>query len=74
MPVIVKKKWKWAGHIRRRTDGRWGRKEVGVEAQNSIVGTYLRLGRSRARWTNDLVKVRTEWSGMHWRLTILKER
>ncbi|CAH0731533.1 unnamed protein product, partial [Brenthis ino] len=46
-------KWKWAGHVARRTDGRWSR---------SVLEWRPRLGqrsvgRPAARWTDDLRKV-----------------
>lgn len=51
-------KWQWAGHIARRTDGRWGGK---VLEWRPRAGGRSR-GRPPTRWTDDLVKV----AGVHW--------
>jgi hypothetical protein len=43
-------KWRWAGHISRRTDNRWGKKVLEWT-------TRLRkcsVGRRKARWSDDL--------------------
>ncbi|KAI8425468.1 hypothetical protein MSG28_007213 [Choristoneura fumiferana] len=45
-------KWQWAGHIARRTDGRWGRK---VLEWRPRIGKFS-VGRPPTRWTDDLVK------------------
>ncbi|XP_013144778.1 PREDICTED: uncharacterized protein LOC106108224 [Papilio polytes] len=55
---IVNLKWRWAGHIARRTDGRWGRR---VLEWRPRIGRRS-VGRPPARWTDDLVKV----AGAHW--------
>ena len=55
---IAKLKWQWAGHIARRTDGRWGRK---VLEWRPRTGRRC-VGRPPTRWTDDLVKV----AGIRW--------
>ncbi|KPJ07342.1 Putative uncharacterized transposon-derived protein F52C9.6, partial [Papilio machaon] len=50
---IVNLKWRWAGHIARRTEGRWGCKVLEWRPRTG----RLSVGRSPARWTDDLVKV-----------------
>ncbi|KAI8421117.1 hypothetical protein MSG28_008210 [Choristoneura fumiferana] len=45
-------KWQWAGHIARRTDGRWGRKVLEWWPR---IGKRS-VGRPPTRWTYDLVK------------------
>ncbi|CAH2237324.1 jg15785 [Pararge aegeria aegeria] len=55
---ISKLKWQWAGHVCRRTDGRWGRR---VLEWRPRIGNRSE-GRPRARWTDDLKKV----SGSGW--------
>lgn len=53
-----KLKWQWAGHIARRTDGRWSRK---VLEWIPRIGKRS-VGRPPARWTDDLAKV----AGVGW--------
>ncbi|KAI8423093.1 hypothetical protein MSG28_014177 [Choristoneura fumiferana] len=64
-------KWKWAGHICRRFDGRWGKKLLEWRPRKG----FRNVGRQPAKWTDDLVRVagkdwmrkthdRTEWSKM----------
>ena len=55
---IAKLKWQWAGHIARRTDGRWGRK---VLEWRPRTGRRC-VGRPPTRWTDDLVKA----AGIRW--------
>ncbi|CAH2240872.1 jg9609 [Pararge aegeria aegeria] len=43
---VAKLKWQWAGHIARRTDGRWGLKV---------------LGRAPTRWTDDIRRAGCRW-------------
>ncbi|CAH2226846.1 jg584 [Pararge aegeria aegeria] len=50
---ISKLKWQWAGHVCRRTDGRWGRRVLEWRPQ---IGKRS-VGRPPARWTDDLKKV-----------------
>ncbi|CAH2227233.1 jg23093 [Pararge aegeria aegeria] len=50
---ISKLKWQWAGHVCRRTDGRWGRR---VLEWRPRIGKRS-VGRPPARWTDDLKKV-----------------
>ena len=55
---ISKLKWQWAGHIARRTDGRWGRK---VLEWRPHIGKRS-VGRPATRWTDDLIQV----AGRRW--------
>ncbi|KAI8433376.1 hypothetical protein MSG28_015417 [Choristoneura fumiferana] len=48
---IAKLEWQWAGHIARRTDGRWGQKIL-----------EWPVGRPPTRWSDDLVKI----AGSRW--------
>ncbi|KAL0832165.1 hypothetical protein ABMA28_001622 [Loxostege sticticalis] len=50
---IANLKWQWAGHIARRTDGRWGRKVLEWRPRTG----RRSVGRPPTRWTDDLVKV-----------------
>jgi hypothetical protein len=54
---IAELKWQWAGHIARRTDGRWGGK---VLERRPRTGRRS-VGRPPTKWTDDLVKVRSSW-------------
>ena len=47
---IAKLKWQWAGHIARRTDGRWGGKVLEWRPRTG----RRSVGRPPARWTDDL--------------------
>jgi hypothetical protein len=49
---IADLKWQWAGHIVRRTDGRWGEK---VLEWRPCTGRRS-VGRPPTRWTDDLGK------------------
>jgi hypothetical protein len=51
-------KWQWAGHIARRTDGRWGGKVLEWRPRTG----RRSVGRAPTRWTDDLVKV----AGSRW--------
>lgn len=55
---IAKLKWQWAGHIARRTDGRWGRKVLEWRPRTG----RRNVGRPPTRWTDDLVKA----AGIRW--------
>ena len=56
---ISKLKWQWAGHIARRTDGRWGRRVLEWRPRTG----KRSVGRPPARWTDDLIKVAgTRWT------------
>ena len=46
-----RRKWQWAGHIARRTDGRWGRVVFDWSP-----GGYRHRGRPQARWTDSLAQ------------------
>lgn len=50
---VSKLKWQWAGHVCRRTDGRWSRR---VLEWRPRLGKRS-VGRPPARWTDDLRKV-----------------
>ncbi|KAI8439116.1 hypothetical protein MSG28_012974 [Choristoneura fumiferana] len=54
----LREKWQWAGHIARRTDGRWGRKLLEWRPR---IGKRS-VGRPPTRWTDDLVKA----AGVRW--------
>ena len=55
---ISKLKWQWAGHIARRTDGRWGCKVLEWRPRTG----KRSVGRPPTRWTDDLVKTAgTRW-------------
>ncbi|KAJ8726778.1 hypothetical protein PYW08_007034 [Mythimna loreyi] len=55
---IAKLKWQWAGHIARRTDGRWGRKVLEWRPRTK----RRSFGRPPTRWTDDLVRITgTRW-------------
>jgi hypothetical protein len=55
---IADLKWQWAGHIARRTDGRW----VGKVLEWRPRTGKRSVGRPPIRWTDDLVKV----AGSRW--------
>ena len=55
---ISKLKWQWAGHIARRTDGRWGRKVLEWRPRNG----KRSVGRPPTRWSDDLLKI----AGRRW--------
>jgi hypothetical protein len=52
-PRIAVLKWQWAGHIARRTDGRWGGKVLEWRRRTG----RRSVGRPPTRWTDDLMKV-----------------
>lgn len=51
--VIARKKWKWAGHICRHADNRWGTEVLEWRPRTG----RRNVGRQPTRWTDDLVKV-----------------
>ncbi|KAI8441652.1 hypothetical protein MSG28_015206 [Choristoneura fumiferana] len=55
---IAKLKWQWAGHIARKTDGRWGQKVLEWRPRTG----RRAVGRPPTRWSDDLVKV----AGSRW--------
>ncbi|CAH2236732.1 jg16972 [Pararge aegeria aegeria] len=55
----VKLKWKWAGHIARRTDGRWGSKVLEWRPRTG----KRSVGRPPTRWTDDIKRV----DGRRWK-------
>ncbi|CAG9116424.1 unnamed protein product [Plutella xylostella] len=50
---ICKLKWQWAGHICRRTDNRWGRRDLEWRPRTG----KRSVGRPPFRWTDDLRRV-----------------
>ncbi|CAH2269016.1 jg16040 [Pararge aegeria aegeria] len=54
---VAKLKWKWAGHIARSTDGRWGSKVLEWRTGKRSVG------RPPTRWTGDIKRV----AGSRWK-------
>ncbi len=55
---ICRLKWQWAGHVARKTDGRWARKVLEWRPRTG----KRSVGRPPARWTDDIVKVaRSQW-------------
>ncbi|CAH2248025.1 jg12737 [Pararge aegeria aegeria] len=52
---VAKLKWKWAGHIARRTDGRWGSKVLEWRPRS--------VRRLPTRWTDDIKRV----AGSSWK-------
>ncbi|KAI8423563.1 hypothetical protein MSG28_012655 [Choristoneura fumiferana] len=56
---IAKLKWQLAGHIARRTDGRWGQK---VLEWRPRTGRRAVVGRLLTKWSDDLVKI----AGSRW--------
>ena len=67
--VIARRKWKWAGHIGRRTDGRWGKTVLDWRPRPG----HRSVDRQLMRWTDDLVKtagrlwVRKDQDRQEWR-------
>ncbi|CAH2230549.1 jg8877 [Pararge aegeria aegeria] len=53
LPTSAKLKWKWAGHIARRTDVRWGSKVLEWRPRTSKHS----VGRPPTRWTEDIKRV-----------------
>ncbi|CAH2268389.1 jg15843 [Pararge aegeria aegeria] len=56
---VAKLKWQWAGHIARRTDGRWGLKVLEWRPRTG----KRSVGRPPTRWTNDIRRI----AGSRWR-------
>ncbi|CAH2243649.1 jg26124 [Pararge aegeria aegeria] len=56
---VAKLKWKWAGHIARRTDGRWGSKVLEWRPRTG----KRSVGRPPTRWTDDIERV----AGSRWK-------
>ncbi|CAH2237130.1 jg23269 [Pararge aegeria aegeria] len=50
---VAKLKWKWAGHIARRTDGRWGSMMLEWRPRTG----KRSVGRPPTRWTDDIKRV-----------------
>ncbi|CAH2235424.1 jg13282 [Pararge aegeria aegeria] len=50
---VAKLKWKWAGHIARRTDGRWGSKVLEWRPRTG----KRSVGRPPTRWTDDIKRL-----------------
>ncbi|KAI8439956.1 hypothetical protein MSG28_001406 [Choristoneura fumiferana] len=55
---FAKLKWQWAGHIARRTDGRWGQKFLECRPRTG----RRAVSRPPIRWSDDLVKI----AGSRW--------
>eukprot|EP00973_Karenia_brevis_P083001 11508050-Karenia_brevis.AAC.1 len=45
-----RRKWRWAGHVARRSDGRWSTSLVSWVPENG----HRRRGHPRKRWSDDL--------------------
>ena len=65
---VASAKWRWAGHVCRREDGRWSRKLIDWQPRTG----HRNVGRPPARWRDDIVleeigrgKRRTEENGVH---------
>ncbi|CAH2231959.1 jg4020 [Pararge aegeria aegeria] len=56
---VAKLKWQWAGHIARRTDGRWGLKVLEWRPRTG----KRSVGRPQTRWTDYIRRV----AGSRWR-------
>ena len=56
--VVMRLKWKWAGHIARRTDGRWTRSILDWTPEDG----YRPKGRPFGRWRDDVRK----FGGVRW--------
>ncbi|CAH2267257.1 jg14725 [Pararge aegeria aegeria] len=56
---VAKLMWQWAGHLARRTDGRWGLKVLEWRPRTG----KRSVGRPSTRWTNDMSRV----AGSCWR-------
>ncbi|CAH2230469.1 jg23194 [Pararge aegeria aegeria] len=56
---VAKLKWQWAGHIARRTDGRWGLKVLEWQPRTGEIS----VGRPSTRWTDDIRRD----AGSRWR-------
>ncbi|CAH2209543.1 jg2202 [Pararge aegeria aegeria] len=57
--LVAKLVWQWAGHIARRTDGRWGLKVLEWRPRTG----KRSVARAPTRWTNDIRRV----DGSCWR-------
>ena len=56
---ILKLKWSWAGHIGRMSDNRWTKK-----CTRWAPSGKRRRGRPRLRWTDDLVRYKSNWPSL----------
>ena len=56
------RKWRWAGHVARRRDGRWTRRMLDWDPK----GGSRRVGRPLARWEDSLVEF-AKTTGEDWR-------
>ena len=57
--IIKLRKWRWAGHISRRTDNRWTSQ---ITSWRPMDG-YRNRGRQRVRWRDD---IDSYWGTVHW--------
>ncbi|KAI8437485.1 hypothetical protein MSG28_011804 [Choristoneura fumiferana] len=58
---IARLKWQWAGHIARRTDGRWCQEVLEWRPRTG----RRAVGRPPTRWSDDLVKIAGSGCGKH---------
>ncbi|CAH2218259.1 jg1382 [Pararge aegeria aegeria] len=59
---VAKLKWQWAGHIARRTDGRWGFKVLEWRPRTG----KRSVGRPPTRWTDDIRRfAESRWRQAH---------
>ena len=69
-----KRKWRWAGHVARRDDGRWtvrvmnwepvsGKRSVG-RPETRWEDSLVRFAKGRGRNWRELAKNRDDWSGL----------
>lgn len=58
---ITTLKWNWAGHVARRTDGRWSKKLLEWRPRHEA---YRSRGRPPTRWTDDIRKICGNWIQM----------
>ncbi|CAH2228333.1 jg27943 [Pararge aegeria aegeria] len=56
---VAKMKWKWVGHIARRTDGRWGSEVLEWRPRSG----KRCVGRAPTRWADDIKRV----AGSRWK-------
>ena len=66
MKVIKQRKWKWAGHVTRRRDGRWSTQ---ITEWTPLEGKRNR-GRQRKRWRDEIQQF---WNDTNW-YKYVKER
>eukprot|EP00973_Karenia_brevis_P095134 12425838-Karenia_brevis.AAC.1 len=67
--AVRRKKWRWAGHVARRSDGRWASRLVGWAPSNG----YRRPGHPCKRWADDL-RVCCRWASVGSWLDVAQDR